>query len=158
MSKLTSNTSLSLSARLFCYLGPPTAILLTSMASTQTALLSPLTFIPSALCFWQWKRANNANPSHRSELEPLTWTYASVETLGLAGAAVAQLGLCYAAGTLLFGSAELRDYIFNELQRGTIAGLTIDELSRRAALAASWQNWIFNSILRLSPLPWSKRP
>jgi hypothetical protein len=70
-----------------------------------------------------------------------------VGTLGLAGAALAQLGLCSVAGTLLFGSAEPMDYFFNELQRGTIAGLTIDELSRRAPLAASSQNGIFNRIL-----------
>jgi RsiW-degrading membrane proteinase PrsW (M82 family) len=146
MSQPPSKTSLSLSARLFCYLGPPAAILLTSIASPQTALLSPLAFIPSALCFRYWKKNNNVDSSRRGDLEPLIWTYASVGTIGLVGAAVTQLAICYAAATLLFGSGESRTNFFNELQLGTIADLTVDELTRRATLAASWQNWIFNGI------------
>jgi hypothetical protein len=144
MSQATSNTSLSLSARLLCYLGPPLAILLTSIASPQTALLSPLAFIPSAICFRFWKKGNDAAPARRGELEPLIWSYASVGTIGLAGAAVTQLAICYAAGRILFGSEST--YFFKELQRGTTARLTIDEIMSRAALAATWQNWVFNAI------------
>jgi hypothetical protein len=147
MSHPSQNTSLSLSARLLCYLGPPSAILLTSLASPQTALLSPLAFLPTALLFRKWRESNNINPLRRGELEPMIWTYATAGTVGLTTVALVQIVVCKAASTILFGSGQMSKDFWNEFQRSTIDGLTGDELTRRAELAASWQNWVFNGVL-----------
>ncbi|MCJ1478902.1 hypothetical protein MMC13_007586 [Lambiella insularis] len=147
MSQPAPNTSLSQSARLLCYLGPPSAILLTSLASPRTALLSPLAFLPTAYLFRQWRASNTRNPSRRGELEPMFWTYAATGTIGLASAALIQMALALATSALLFRSSAARKYFLTEIQRSTLNGLTADELTRRAALAASWQNWVFNGAL-----------
>jgi RsiW-degrading membrane proteinase PrsW (M82 family) len=47
---------------------------------------------------------------------------------------------------ILFGRGPTRNAFWNELWRGTVDGLTADELARRAQLAATWQNWVFNAI------------
>jgi hypothetical protein len=83
----------------------------------------------------------------------MIWTYAATGTVGLATAALTQMATltltqmvtCSAASTILFGSGQTRRDFLNELQRSTIDGLTADELTRRAELAVSWQNWVFNS-------------
>ena len=147
MSHPTQNTSLSLSARLLCYLGPPSAILLTAIASPRTALLAPFAFLPTAWFFRTWQVSNNNNPSRRGELEPMIWTYAASGTVGLAMVMLVQFIICSAASTILFGSGKMNDEFWTEFQRSTINGLTTDEFTRRADLAASWQNWVFNSIL-----------
>ena len=147
MSHPTPNTSLSLSARLFCYLGPPSAILLTYIASPKTAFLSPLAFLPTAWLFTKWRASNTINPSRRGELEPLLWTYATAGTLGLITVMLFQIAICTATSTILFGSGPMRETFWTEFARGTIDGLTADELTRRAQLASSWQNWVFNGVL-----------
>lgn len=147
MSHPTQNTSLSLSARLLCYIGPPSAIILTAFASPRTALLSPLALLPTAWFFRTWRVSNNANPSRRGELEPMIWTYAAAGTVGLTAVMLIQLVVCFVASTILFGSGKTKDEFWTEFQRSTIDGLTMDQLTRRAELAASWQNWVFNSVL-----------
>ena len=147
MSHPTPNTSLSLSARLFCYLGPPSAILLTYIASPKTALLSPLAFLPTAWLFTNWRASNKINPSRRGELEPLIWTYATAGTLGLFLVMLFQLAICSVASTLLFGSGQTRDDFWTEFGRSNIDGLTDQEITRRVQLASSWQNWVFNGAL-----------
>ena len=147
MSHAAQNASLSLSARLLCYLGPPSAILLTSIASPRTAVLLPFAFIPTAYFFRIWRASNNFNSSRRGELEPMIWTYAAAGTVGLTTVALVQMVTGFAVGTMLFGAGEMRNDFWKELQRSTIAGLTADELARRAALAVSWQNWVFNSAM-----------
>jgi RsiW-degrading membrane proteinase PrsW (M82 family) len=143
MSHPIQNTSLSLSARLLCYLGPPSTILLTSLASPRTALLSPLAFLPTAWFYRKWRKANSTNPALRGELETMVWTYASAGTLGLTTVGLAQMVICKAASSILFRSSAMREDFWKEFMRSSIAGLTGDELVRRAELAASWQNWVF---------------
>jgi RsiW-degrading membrane proteinase PrsW (M82 family) len=146
MSHPGQNTSVSLSARLLCYLGPPSTILLTSIASPQAALLSPVAFLPTALFFGKWREFNESNPSRRGELEPMIWTYAAAGTVGLTTVALVQIVICKAATTILFRSGNMRKAFWTEFVRSTINGLTVDELARRAELAASWQNWAFISL------------
>ena len=55
--------------------------------------------------------------------------------------------ICGAASRLLFPSNELRETFWEEFSRGTVAGLTRDQLTNRAALAISWPNWVFNGVL-----------
>ncbi|MCJ1375958.1 hypothetical protein MMC20_007196 [Loxospora ochrophaea] len=141
------NTSLSLSARLISYLGPPSAILLTFVASPQTGLLSPLAFLPTAWFFNKWRKANNTNPSRRGELEPMIWTFAAIGTVGITALVLVQMATCSAASAILFGSGQLKKDFWNEFRRGTSDGLTANELTRRAQLASSWQNWVFNGVL-----------
>jgi RsiW-degrading membrane proteinase PrsW (M82 family) len=147
MSHPAPNTSLSLSARLLCYLGPPSAILLTSTVSSRTALLSPLAFLPTAWFAKKWREYNHIDPSCRGELEPMVWIFASAGTVGLAAAGLVQLVICKAASTILFRSIPMREAFWSEFQRSTIDGLTADQLTRRAGLAATWQNWAFNATL-----------
>lgn len=126
MSHPAQNTSLSLSTRLLYYLGPSSTILLTSIASPRTALLSPLAFLPTAWFLRKWRESNNINPSRLGELEPMMWTYAAAGTIGITAVGLTQMITCKAASIILF---------------------TADELTRRAELAASWQNWVFNRIV-----------
>ena len=141
MSHPAPNTSLSTSARLLCYLGPPSAILLTSLSSPQTAIFSFLTFLPTACFFQKWRSLNNTSPSRRGELEPLLWTYTLTGTIGLGACALLQLISAYLTSTLLFGSSS--DFL-TELVRSSTTELTAPQLLRRASLANSWQNWLFN--------------
>ncbi|PGH11156.1 hypothetical protein AJ80_07258 [Polytolypa hystricis UAMH7299] len=140
------NTSLSLSARLLCYLGPPSAILLTYTASPRTALLSPIALLPTAILYKKWQKSNSTNPSRRGDLEVMVWTYAASGTLGLTLVALTQFAICTAATYLLFGNGQMRTDFLTELCRGSIDGLTADELARRAELAATWQNWVFSGV------------
>ncbi|KAH8666036.1 hypothetical protein BGZ60DRAFT_378472 [Tricladium varicosporioides] len=141
------NTSLSLPARLLCYMGPPSAILLTAYASPKTALLAPITFLPTAWFYQKWERASSKDPQRRGELEPMVWIYATAGTLGLTAVAVTQILVCKAASALLFGSSEMRKQFWVEFARTSVDGLTPSELASRAALASSWQNWVFNAAL-----------
>ena len=145
MSSPNQNISLSLPARLFCYLGPPSAILLTSLASPRTALLSPLAFLPTAYFFRTWRLSNKANPSRRAELEPLIWTYAAAGTVGLVAVMLVQMAICSAASTILFigSDGKMKDEFWTEFARSSIDGLSTDELAHRADLATAWQNWVF---------------
>lgn len=122
MSFPTQNTSLSLSARLLCYLGPPSAILLMTIASPQTGLLSPLAFLPTAWFYKKWRESNTKNPSSRAELEPIVSTYATTGTVGLVGAALVQLAAGYAISTVLFGTGDTRSEFLKEFQRSCIDG------------------------------------
>jgi hypothetical protein len=71
MSQPPQNTSLSLSTRLTLYLGPPSVILLASLASPKTGLLSPLAFLPTVSAYLAWSTSNTHNPSQRAPLSAL---------------------------------------------------------------------------------------
>lgn len=77
----------------------------------------------------------------------MIWTYATAGTVGLTAVALVQMVSCSAVGTLLFGAGQGRTDFWNEFRRSSVQGLTADELTRRAALAGSWQNWVFNGVL-----------
>lgn len=77
----------------------------------------------------------------------MVWTYAASGTVGLTIVILVQLVICSAASTILFRSGKTKEEFWTEFQRSTIDGLTANELTRRAELAASWQNWVFNSVL-----------
>ncbi|GFF84759.1 hypothetical protein IFM61606_03038 [Aspergillus udagawae] len=147
MSSIAPNSSLSLSTRLLCYLGPPSALLLIATTSPKTALLSPLSLVPTAVFYRKWRKRSRASPARHAELEPLIWTITLSGTLGLAAAAAVQMGICQAVSAVLFSSEELRTEFWAEFSRITITGLTGEQLDRRAELASSWQNWIFNGTL-----------
>ena len=147
MSTHAQGTSLSLPARLFCYLGPPSFILLTAIASPRTALLCPLALLPTAWGFKVWRESNNRISSRRGELEVMVLTYAATGTIGITLVGLVQMALCSAVSSVVFRTKELRDTFWTELGRATIDGLTTGELERRAELAMSWQNWIFISAL-----------
>ncbi|RHZ67351.1 uncharacterized protein CDV56_108983 [Aspergillus thermomutatus] len=147
MSSVAPNSSLSLSTRLLCYLGPPSALLLIATTSPKAALLSPLSLVPTAVFYRTWRKRRNASPSRHAELEPLLWTFTLSGTLGLAAAAAVQMGICQAMSAVLFSSDELRTEFWTEFGRTTIAGLIEEQLGRRAELASSWQNWVFNGAL-----------
>ena len=149
MSPPAQTTPLSLPARLLSYFGPPSAILLTFLASPSIALLSPLAFLPTACLFITWRRSNTASPSRRADLEPLIWTYVAAGTVGLVVVMLVQMAICSAASTILFmgSDEEMRDGFWIEFARGSIEGLSTDELARRAELADSWQNWVFIGVL-----------
>ena len=163
-------TSLSLSARLLCYLGPPSAILLTSLVSPKTGLLSPLAFLPAGIFFHpktrrrlqskEPKNSQSSRPEPRelgagdADLEPLLWTYVTTAALGPPTAVIFQGLICLATARILFpstttstGTGFTRREFWTEFQRGSTATLTLDELSHRAQMAASWQNWTFNLVL-----------
>lgn len=146
MSQPAPNTSLSLSTRLLCYTGPPSVILFTTLASPRTGLLCPLAFIPTAGLYRKWQNANERDPSRRAKLQPLVWTYATTGTLGLTAVALVQIGICKAVSAFLF-SSETRKVFWKEFARTTVVGLTAGERTRRAKLASSWQNWVFNGAL-----------
>ena len=76
----------------------------------------------------------------------MIWTYVATGTVGLATAALIQIVTCFTASTVFFGAGQTRRDFLNEFMRSTIDGLTADELTRRAELAVSWQNWAFNSL------------
>ncbi|KAH1434553.1 hypothetical protein KXX32_000189 [Aspergillus fumigatus] len=140
-------SSLSLSTRLLCYLGPPSALLLIGTTSPKAALLSPLSLVPTAVLCKKWKKRRNASPARHAEIEPLIWTFTLSGTLGLAAAAVVQMGICQAVGAVLLPCEDLRTEFWTEFGRATVSGLTEEQLLRRAELASSWQNWVFNGTL-----------
>lgn len=74
----------------------------------------------------------------------MLWTGLASATLGLATVSVCQIAVCKAASILLFGSEETRRYFFREFIRNSVEGLSAAEVKERAAMAASWQNWVFN--------------
>ena len=145
MSDLATNTSLSRSARLLCYLGPPSTILLTAFASPKTALLSPLAFLHTGLFYRKWRQLEKVDPSRRGELEPMIWTYVVSGTLGLVAVSLVQGITGYALSTMLFGSGEERTLFLKEAMRSSIEGLSSEQISTRMAIAHSWQNWAFNA-------------
>jgi len=147
MSQLASNTSLSRSTRLLCYLGPPSAVLVTYYVSPKAGILSPIIFLPTALILTKWRDSNRKNPLRRGELEPMIWTGVAAATIGISFAALFQLGVCKAASTLIFGSGDTEKFFWAQFQRNTIAGLTGDQIMRRLELANSWKSWLFNCIL-----------
>lgn len=142
MSQPAPNTSLSLWTRLLCYTGPPSVILFTSLASPRTGLLSPLTFLPTAWFYQKWRQLNKKSPSRRGELQPLVWTFALTGTLGLTVVALVQVGVIKAVSALFLPETQ-RDF-WIEWVRPTVAGLTENQINRRAELASSWQNWVLN--------------
>lgn len=147
MASAAPPTSLSLSARLTCYLGPPSTILFTSLASTRTGLLSPIAFIPTAIAYKIWHKANNIDRSRRGDLETLVWSFASTGTIGVFALLTAQVTVLTAATRLLFPDPNVREAFMTEFGRSTIEDLTAAERAARLAFSASWQNWVFNTTL-----------
>lgn len=147
MSQPAPNTTLTVSARLLCYLGPPSAILLTAVASPKTALLSPGAFLPTLWFYQRWQRSNNEDPTRRGELASMVWIYAAMSTLGITSVALLQMGAVRLVSPLLFRSETTRKAFWQEFSRATVTGLTSKELAQRAQLAAGWQNWVFNGVL-----------
>ncbi|KAI4127593.1 MAG: hypothetical protein LQ338_003136 [Usnochroma carphineum] len=147
MSYPKANTSLSLSARLLFYLGPPAIIAVVSIASPRTALLAPLSFLPTVFFYRKWRDTARCRIFQRAELEPLIWTFATVGTLGLSIALLIQTAIGSIAVTLLFGSGTTRDSFWAEFSRSTISDLVPEQLTHRAELAASWQNHVCNAVL-----------
>ena len=60
-----------------------------------------------------------------------------------------QIAICSTANTILFIGSDhkTKEDFRTGFARGSIDGLTTDELARRADLAASWQNWVFIGVL-----------
>jgi len=78
----------------------------------------------------------------------MIWTYTATCTLGITSVALIQMGIAKAASALIFGSGSVMNKDFwTEFGRSTIDGLTGEVLTRRAHLASSWQNWVFNGAL-----------
>ena len=77
----------------------------------------------------------------------MIWTYVAAGTAGLGAVMGVQMAVCSAAIALLFGSGKMKDNFWTEFGRSSIHGLTTEELTYRAELAASWQNWVFNAVL-----------
>jgi RsiW-degrading membrane proteinase PrsW (M82 family) len=148
MSQPPPNTSLSLSARLTLYLGPPSIILLTSLASPKTGLLSPLAFLPTVSGYHAWSTSNTRNPSRRAPLEPLLWTYLLAGTCGLLSISLIQLSVCKTISALLFAHdpAGLDDF-WAEFARSGVEALTAEELLKRAEIAWGWRNGVVNAAL-----------
>lgn len=77
----------------------------------------------------------------------MIWIFAATGTVGLVAAALLQMGVCTAASAILFRSPSTKEAFWKEFGRGTVVGLTADEVTYRAKLASSWQNWAFNGVL-----------
>jgi len=77
----------------------------------------------------------------------MIWVFTAAGTLGLAAVALVQIAICKAASALLFRSDTTRKDFWTEFGRGSVAGLTSEQLMRRAELAGSWQNHVFNLFL-----------
>ncbi|PMD28637.1 hypothetical protein NA56DRAFT_560095 [Hyaloscypha hepaticicola] len=148
MSQPPPNTTLSLSARLLTYIGPPSVILLTFLASPTTGLISPLAFLPTTYAYRKWVKSNNQNPHRRGELEPMIYTYAVAGTVGLLGVGLTQMAVVKAVSFLLFhhDTQASKDF-WAEFGRGSVEGLTSDELAKRVGIAWSWKNWVLNGAL-----------
>ncbi|KAL8904436.1 MAG: hypothetical protein Q9207_003265 [Kuettlingeria erythrocarpa] len=148
MSPQDRNASLSLPARIVCYLGPPAVALLTCLVSPVTALISPLAFLSTAYFYREWRASNEIDSSRRAPLESLLWTYVCVGTIGLAAVLLVQTAISSATLTLLFPfSGSAKEDFRNEFSRSSTDDLSPSELAHRAALAGSWQNWVFNAVL-----------
>ncbi|KAH8771571.1 hypothetical protein F5882DRAFT_520974 [Hyaloscypha sp. PMI_1271] len=117
MSQPPPNTSLSLSARLALYLGPPSVILLTSLASPKTGLLSPLAFLPTISAYH---------------------ACISLIQLGICKTISALLFSRDPAGL---------DDFWVEFARSGVEGLTTKELLKRAEIAWGWRNGVVNAAL-----------
>ncbi|KAK2761539.1 hypothetical protein FQN54_001367 [Arachnomyces sp. PD_36] len=144
-----NNTTLSLPTRLLCYIGPPSTILLTSLASPKTALLTPLTFLTPAFFYKKWRESNTSQPSRHGGLEPMIWTFTAAGTLGLSAVAAVQWGICRGASFLVFageGGGGLREEYWEEVWRGTVEGLAPEVLARRAEMVGMWQHWVFMGV------------
>ncbi|PMD42996.1 hypothetical protein L207DRAFT_509573 [Hyaloscypha variabilis F] len=148
MSQPPPNTTLSLSARLATYLGPPSLILLTSLASPKTGLLTPLAFLPTTYAYRRYTHSSTIHPTRHAPLEPLTWTYLLSGTCGLLGVGLIQMAVVKAVSLLLFyrdpGGSE--DF-WTEFARTSVQGLSVEELGKRARIAWGWRNWVFNGVL-----------
>jgi len=146
MSSPGQNTSLSPSARLLCFLGPPVIVLTTAYGSPKTGGLAPLAFLPTVYAYRKWSEANKAAPSRRGKLEPMIWTYFLTGTLGVAAVSLVQMATGYGLATLLFGNDGVKPFM-TEFFRSAINDLSPEELAQRAALASSWRNHAFNALL-----------
>lgn len=147
MSHIPQNTSISLSTRLLCYLGPPSAVILIAAASPQTALLSPIAALPTALAYKKWTSLKKRDPSHHGELEPMIWTFATATTLGFAAASLFQIAVFKATSFFLFRDRTTASLFFKEFVRNNLDGITESELAFRALYSNSWQNWVWMAVL-----------
>ena len=146
MAQPTANTSLSTSARLALYLGPPATVLLIGTASPKAGFLTPLAFLPAAGLYKAYSRSNSKNPTRHANLESLVWTTLISASAGVGAAVAIQTFTGYGTATALFGNGETRDYFVREVMRASVDGLSAENIASRAALAFSWQNTVFNAI------------
>lgn len=146
MSRPKANTSISLSARLALYLGPPATVLFISTSSPRAGLVTPLAFLPAAGLYKVYSKAISKDPSRRANLEPLIWTVVVSATAGVAAAAAVQIATSYSFATALFGNGETRNFFVKQALLATTDDLSIDDIARRAVLATSWQNTLFNAL------------
>lgn len=140
-STVNRQTSISLPARLLCAVGPPSAILLTSLASPRAGLLTPLAFIPTSLSYFLWRKSHKSDPDAPTKLETLIWTFVGVGTIGLTAVVVTQIAMLAGVARVLFPDAAVRKAFMTEFARTTVDGLTSEELAGRTAMASTWRNW-----------------
>ncbi len=169
MSQARAPTSLSMPARLLCYLGPPSVILGLAYTSPKTGLLAPLTFVPTLVAYKKWHDEKNANPDGHAELEPLVWTFALSATAGFIGVSTLQALLGYGLSTALYGTGESRAFFLQEAMRASVAEVDPDIIARRAVIAKSLQYLVFNAVfwfsaaglgeetLKYLPVMWDRR-
>lgn len=77
----------------------------------------------------------------------MIWTFAGLGTLGLVGVMLFQMVLFKGTTALLFGTGARSAFFVSEFQRSTINKMSLEELSKRAILASSWQNWVMNFLV-----------
>ncbi|MCJ1410479.1 hypothetical protein MMC19_004564 [Ptychographa xylographoides] len=114
--------------------------------SPLTALLSPLAFGSPAWLLQKWREFNEIDSTRRGDLNSMIRIYAATCTIGGTAVALIRVATYFAAITMVIGSHQLRREFWDEFRRTTAAGLTADKLERRAELAFSWQNWVFNRV------------
>jgi hypothetical protein len=85
-------------------------------------------------------------PDRRADLEPLIWTTLISATAGVGTAVAVQFAIGYGTATALFGNGETRGFFVREGMRASLDGLSFDDIARRAVLASSWQNTVFNAV------------
>ncbi|KAF8851024.1 hypothetical protein BDZ45DRAFT_696256 [Acephala macrosclerotiorum] len=77
----------------------------------------------------------------------MLWIFASAGTLGLTTVALVQIVIGKALSAIIFRPNKvLEDDFWTEFRRSTVDGLTADQLTRRAQLVSTWQNWAFNVV------------
>ena len=133
-----THVGLGLLAKAFLWLGAPAAIIALAVNSPPTASILPIVLLPTIWALYKHRSLpaeQRVDPSH---LALIFWT---VGTIGVVSVISIQALACYGVATLLFGTTlAAKDYMA-EFGRSSVAGLTVDELGRRAELAHSWRHF-----------------
>ena len=162
----SENAALSFSAKAVVVLFPCFVIAFLYMGSVASVALSPLVFLPTLCMYWVWVCANIAHPERRGKLEHMVWIYLVVSIGGTTILGVAQL-LAYLVLVSVIMGDSAPEY-WTEFLRGTVEGMSVEERSRRAELAGTWQNWLliilfsfimaggFEEVLKYLPVTYAK--